>query len=413
MVSGLPMSSTLMHTPATPSAPRVSLLTPAGVGAIAVIRLEGRGADRLIEQVFHPHDRSAGGLAPDRIRYGELRHAHESIDDVLVVPAADTGASRSGGPTATRSFDICAHGGLRVVERIVVALTEAGASFVGCEEARGSPWVGTNTIEREVWEALVVARTRRAVRFLTRQRTALPAELRRIARTAARDAEAAVAALRKLLEPWPGCRFLIEGGAVAISGAPNAGKSTLANRLGGAERSLVSPRPGTTLDWVAQETAIAGVPVKLIDTPGYGHPGGALDHIAAQRARERAAVADLHLRVFDGSEPPPAEDGAWSATGVPTLLVLNKSDLGSVWAPAQIEAQRCNLTVRVSAASGANMGGLVREIGRMLGVEWADEEGVIGLFTERQTGLVREIAGKRRVSRLSEMILTELIGEVA
>ena len=70
-----------MHSPATPSAVRVSLLTPAGVGAIAVIRLEGRGADRVIARVFHPHARCAGGLEPDRIRHGELRHGHESIDD--------------------------------------------------------------------------------------------------------------------------------------------------------------------------------------------------------------------------------------------------------------------------------------------------------------------------------------------
>ena len=300
-----------------------------------------------------------------------------------------------------------------MVERIVVALTEAGATFAGCEEAAGTPWVAANTIEREVYDALAVARTRRAVRFLMDQRTALPAELRRIAQTAAEDSEKAVFALASLLDLWPGCRFLIEGATVAISGAPNAGKSTLANRLGGAERSIVSPRPGTTLDWVAQETAISGVPVRLIDTPGYGHSGGVLDDVAARRARERAAAADLHLRVFDGAEAPPADPAAWNAAGVPTLLVLNKSDVGSVWSPTQIEAQHCDVVVPISAASGANVDRLVLEIGRMLGVEWADDKSIIGLFTERQTGLVREMVETQRGSRLSEMILTELIGEVA
>ncbi len=395
----------------SPAVPRVSLLTPPGVGAIAVIRLQGPRADPLLKGLFHPRHRCAEEMDPDRIQYGELRDGRQMIDDVLVVPTVEGGV--------TPSFDICAHGGLRVVERIVLALTHAGAVFVGGADVAGSSWPASSTIEQETWEALTRARTRRAVRFLLRQRSALPAELRRIARTAVADAASAVAALQGLLASSPGCRLLVEDATVAISGPPNAGKSTLANRLVGLQCSVVSPRPGTTLDWVAQEAALAGVPITVIDTPGYGagtpdHQGGCsgghLARVAVARARERSAAADLHLWVFDGSQSPAARKEHVAAAGVPTLLVLNKSDLGMIWTQVQIEAQCCEACISVSAARGTNVDRLAREITAMLGLDWADEE-VIGLFTERQIRVATELAGVDRKSDLPRAILRELIGE--
>lgn len=393
----------------SPAIPRVSLLTPPGVGAIAVIRLQGPRADHLFKGLFHPRHRCAEEMEPDRIQYGELRDGRQMIDDVLVVPTVAGGV--------TPSFDICAHGGLRVVERIVLALTHAGAAFVGGTEVAGSSWPASSTIERETWEALTRARTRRAVRFLLRQRSALPAELHRIAQTA--DAASAVAALRALLASSPGCRLLVEGATIAISGPPNAGKSTLANRLVGLQRSVVSPHPGTTLDWVAQETALAGVPMTVIDTPGYGplthggkkgRSGGDLARVAVARARERSAAADLHLWVFDGSQPPPARKERVADAGVPTLLVLNKSDLGKMWTQAQVEAQRCEACISVSAVRGTNLDRLARKITEMLGLNWA-YEGVIGLFTGRQIRVATELAGVDRKSDVPRVILRELIGE--
>ena len=403
----------------TDAGPRVALLTPAGVGAIAVIRMEGHGAERILASVFRHRSRYGKRLETDCIHYGEFRLGQELIDQVLVLPTVPVPEDRVASLEEERSFDICAHGGLRVVERIVMALTQAGATFIPREEIADRCWPASNIITREVYEALARARTARGVRFLLRQRNALPAELRRIARTAAHDPPAAMGALQTLLDASRGCRRLVEGATVVISGPPNSGKSTLANRLVGAKCSIVSAQAGTTRDWVSQETAVAGVPVTLIDTPGHehsgqgvgrGHSGGNLDDLAAARARERGATADLHLRVFDGSGPPPDAHQPWSPVGIPTLLLLNKSDLGSAWTSADIEAQYCQVVLSISATEGANMDRLVREMGHMLGVKWADEK-IIGLFTARQVRLVEDLIGGQRQPDFTGTALAELIGE--
>ncbi|MCK4660796.1 MAG: 50S ribosome-binding GTPase [Phycisphaerae bacterium] len=381
----------------------VSLLTPSGVGAIAVIRVEGTGAEHLLRRLFRPRGGLCEAFEPSCIHYGELRDGEELIDEVLVVPAVSTLCPGEAG------FDICAHGGIRVVERIVMAFARSGARFVPREDSSG--WAADSIIEAEVLEGLAQARTRRAVRFLLRQRAALAAELRRIAEMAGQNAQTAMAALESLLNVSRGGRFLVEGATVAISGPSNVGKSTLANRLAGADRSLVSPIPGTTLDWVAHETALAGIPVTLVDTPGYGHSGGALDDLASERARQRAASADLHLRVFDGSQPPPTTDTEYTAGGVAALLVLNKSDLRCVWPDSFTpDSLHCRGMVRVSATRGTNVDALVLEIGRTLGVDWADES-ITGFFTHRQINLAKKLIHLWRTSALAEDVMVELFGE--
>lgn len=407
--------------------PRVSLLTPSGVGAIAVIRLEGPGAGRLLEGCFRPREDRRFEAEADRICYGAFCDGNDRIDDVLVV-TADPGVPAPGDAGAPAlSFDICAHGGTRVVERIMVALAARGAEPFDRVHALAGAWPASSTIEQEIWVALAQAKTRRAVRFLLHQRTALVNELQRIAGTLERDGETAVIALRALLARWPANRALVIGATVAISGPPNAGKSTLANRLIGADRSITSPRPGTTLDWVEAETALLGVPVTLIDLPGCdpgspgdrtGHFTGDLQAVAAQRAGARSAAADFHLRVFDGSLPPPRVDvqpadlngAAGRGENRPgSLLVLNKSDLGTVWTSDDVAAQPCDGSIRVSALHGTNTDRLACEILRGIGIEGA-EETFIGLFTERQVEIARELIGREWNPKCTETMMSALIG---
>ena len=287
-----------------------------------------------------------------------------------------------------------------------MTLTDAGAAFDGRAEG-AAVWPAADAVEREIWDALARARTRRAVRFLLHQRTALVPELNRIARLA--EPDGAAAALQALLSRARGARALVDGATVVLSGPPNAGKSTLANCLGGAEQALVSPRPGTTLDWVTAETALDGIPVTLVDTPGHTDSGAALDQLAAERARARAVAAEVQLLVFDGSRPPPADRSAWRVGGAAAQVVLNKYDLGLAWTPAELGAQPGRPPISISAAHGTGVAGLTREIGYMLGVEWADEE-VISLFTERQERLVREWLGAGRDPNLTGSIMAELVG---
>jgi tRNA modification GTPase len=95
---------------------------------------------------------------------------------------------------------------------------------------------------------------------------------------------------------------LREGLVVAIAGPPNAGKSTLLNRIARREAAIVSPYAGTTRDVIEVHLDLHGLPVTLLDTAGIRDTGDPVEMEGVRRARERAAAADLLLWVVDAGE---------------------------------------------------------------------------------------------------------------
>ncbi len=94
---------------------------------------------------------------------------------------------------------------------------------------------------------------------------------------------------------------LREGLVVAIAGPPNAGKSTLLNRIAKREAAIVSPYAGTTRDVIEVHLDLGGLPVTLLDTAGIRETDDPVEMEGVRRARERAASADLVLWVVDAN----------------------------------------------------------------------------------------------------------------
>jgi tRNA modification GTPase len=125
---------------------------------------------------------------------------------------------------------------------------------------------------------------------------------------------------------------LREGVVVAIAGPPNAGKSTLLNRLARREAAIVSPYAGTTRDVIEVHLDLGGLPVTLVDTAGIRDTGDPVEMEGVRRACERAHSADLVLWVVDAMEPAAlvprrAEAGAAGALGADA-----RSGLSASWA---------------------------------------------------------------------------------
>jgi tRNA modification GTPase len=121
---------------------------------------------------------------------------------------------------------------------------------------------------------------------------------------------------------------LREGLVVAIAGPPNAGKSTLLNRLARREVAIVSPHPGTTRDVIEVHLDLDGYPVTLLDTAGIREGDDPVEQEGVRRARQRAAAADLVLWVTDASASGGAANGPDQGLANATIgLVANKSDL--------------------------------------------------------------------------------------
>jgi tRNA modification GTPase len=121
---------------------------------------------------------------------------------------------------------------------------------------------------------------------------------------------------------------LREGLVVAIAGPPNAGKSTLLNRLARREAAIVSPYAGTTRDVIEVHLDLGGLPVTLLDTAGIRETDDPIELEGVRRARDRAAAADLVLWVIDASEEGGEGPVRIGASGMSQVwVVCNKIDL--------------------------------------------------------------------------------------
>ena len=126
------------------------------------------------------------------------------------------------------------------------------------------------------------------------------------------------------------------GFEVAIVGAPNVGKSTLLNALAGRDAAITSEYAGTTRDVIEVRMDLAGLPVTLLDTAGLRDTEDAVESIGIERARSRAALADLRVfLVEDGTTPdipPEADDIVLRAKGDrladPRDAISGKTGLG-------------------------------------------------------------------------------------
>ena len=93
-------------------------------------------------------------------------------------------------------------------------------------------------------------------------------------------------------------------------GRPNAGKSSLFNRLVERDRAIVTATPGTTRDLVTERVSLGGIPVELIDTAGLRHSADEAESLGIAKSRETMAEADVVLLVLDATEPLHEEDEA-------------------------------------------------------------------------------------------------------
>ena len=96
-------------------------------------------------------------------------------------------------------------------------------------------------------------------------------------------------------------RLLAEGLKIAIIGKPNAGKSSLLNRLAEVERVIVSPLPGTTRDTIEQQILIDGIPVSVIDTAGIRKASDLIEEEGIRRGRSAAGSADVVILIADAT----------------------------------------------------------------------------------------------------------------
>ena len=213
---------------------------------------------------------------------------------------------------------------------------------------------------------------------------------------------------------------LREGLVVAIAGPPNAGKSTLFNRLARREAAIVSPYAGTTRDIIEVHLDLDGYPVTLLDTAGIRDSAEPVEQEGVRRARERAAGADLVLWVTDGSAADRMvfpEKNLADASMI--WLTLNKVDLAE---PVNTRVTALSRSIseygfsyRISALNGTGIDQLINGLAGFAKEYFSTvEAGIVTrarhrhLFEQTVAALDRALAEAAKSGEHEELIAEEL-----
>ena len=215
---------------------------------------------------------------------------------------------------------------------------------------------------------------------------------------------------RALVKSYAYGKLVHDGLSLAIVGRPNAGKSSLFNRLLQQDRAIVTDIPGTTRDLVSETAALHGLPVRFIDTAGIREGGDRVETLGIERSYAAMADADCTLLVIDLSQPADPLDAALAArVAGPLLVVGNKCDL---------TRQNSTGSLPVSALTGEGIDELRNRIHALVAPEGVQEAGFLTslrharLLDEVLLALERaKVAAEEQVPH--EMLLLDLYAALA
>jgi tRNA modification GTPase len=208
--------------------------------------------------------------------------------------------------------------------------------------------------------------------------------------------------------------LLRDGLTVVIAGRPNAGKSSLLNRLAGYDAAIVTPTPGTTRDVLRERISIDGLPLHVLDTAGLRESRDEVEAEGIRRARHEIARADRVLFVVDAADPQALaaieHDLQHVPAGIPLTLVFNKADRSGDAVRVET-AQGTPPRVYLSAATGEGLDRLREHLKACAGFEPA-AEGALSARTRHLDALRRAAQKVEAASRLlSERHAGELVAQ--
>ncbi|WP_407441032.1 tRNA modification GTPase [Fibrobacter sp.] len=328
----------------------VAPMTPAGVSAVAALRVSGPAVRDVVTALFG--EKACARLKAREASLGTARHLGVVIDSLLYIffegPNSYTGEDvlelyPHGNPLIVRDL-------LQAIRSIEgVRLAEPGEytrrAFLNGKmdlaqaESVADVIHSANRAELQNAHRLLSGALSKKVATLTAQIKDISARIELDVDFAEEEADpdyatwgVKIAAIREnvesLLKSFRGSAGIRRLPLAVLYGAPNAGKSSLTNALLGEDRILVSNIPGTTRDFVEVRLFLENGEIRLVDTAGIADKAtDALDALSMEKSREILAEADLKILVVDGAANDGADGCADDAENEADLVVYSKSDL--------------------------------------------------------------------------------------
>jgi len=407
----------------------VAAATPPGRGGVGIVRVSGPKVPEIAAVIL-------GELPlPRRATFARFLDAHQETIDAglaLFFPAPHS-------YTGEHVLELQGHGGALVIESLVARVIEIGSRRALPGEFTQRAFLNDklDLAQAEAIADLIDAGSRAAVRAamrslqgefsaMIRGLTDAVVELRTYVEAAIDFPEEEVDFLadEQLTERFQAVRdhfdgveqsarqgrLLREGMTVVIAGRPNAGKSSLLNRLAGYEAAIVTAIPGTTRDVLRERIDIDGMPLHVLDTAGLRHGGDVVEEEGIRRATVEMTRADRVLFVIDAAEDPAGrafqEERARMPSDVPVTLVFNKCDL-AVGIPVA-DTITGPPRVTVSATTGKGIDSLRGHLKLCMGYQTLDT----GTVSARQRHLESLSRARRGVDEAHHQLQDRRAGEL-
>jgi tRNA modification GTPase len=205
-------------------------------------------------------------------------------------------------------------------------------------------------------------------------------------------------------------RLLREGMTVVIAGRPNAGKSSLLNRLAGYDAAIVTPIPGTTRDIVRERIDIDGMPLHVLDTAGLREAGDLVEQEGVRRAQAEMQRADRVLFVIDAASDPDGvayrEERVRLPDDLPVTLVFNKCDIATGLPVGDTISGPPRVTI--SALTGAGLDVLRAHLKSSMGFQSVDG----GTISARRRHLEALAIARRHMEEGARLLAERRAGEL-
>jgi len=354
-----------------------AIATPIGTGGIGIIKISGPKATEIATQIFRPRSVSLP-FKSHHLYYGEVVDPQESfaIDEALLSFMAKPHSY-----TREDVVEINCHGGYLVLQEILELALKAGARLAEPGEFTKRAFINgrIDLTQAEAVVDLIESKTSLNLKYASSQlKGVLSQEINALKRVLVEvlsileasidfpeeDLEIAtpshlitqtnhlISRVEKLLNTYGEGKLYREGVSTIIAGKPNVGKSSLFNALLGEERTIVTPVPGTTRDFIEEIINIKGIPLKIIDTAGLRDPTDRIEEEGVRITKDKLDQADLVLLVIDSSVKLDEQDEALLSAlrGKRAVVAYNKIDLPRKASLEKIQRELSGIQVVVISA---------------------------------------------------------------
>ena len=384
-----------------------AISTAMGNGGIGIIRMSGKETFQILKKIFKNNKNEELKIEEIKgytIQYGYIidNETNEKIDEVLV--------SFFKNPKSYTREDMCeinSHGGMIVEKKILELCLKNGAILAEPGEFTKRAFLNgrIDLSQAESIMDLINSKTEKeakaSINQLEGDLSNKIKEIRHDLLDVMADIEASIdypeydieevtnkkalailenvnKKLEALKDSFRSGKILKEGIKTAIIGRPNAGKSSLLNRILKEERAIVSEIEGTTRDTIEEFITIKGIPLKIIDTAGIRKTSDTIEEIGVKKALNIANEAELILAIFDNTKEINEEDLEILnlIKNKNAIILLNKIDVGDLNLDERDELLSTNKKIiKISAKEGSGIEELYKEIERMFQIEGLETGG--------------------------------------